>query len=169
MDDVRFLRYGAQQMDGQMDRWTDGWKKWHIGVNGESWKNTSVWKSFFWFFVHFTNFARSHLLFETISEWTAFLSLRFVVTSSRICSTTTFFTYHDFLQPALVFLLSCQADLSFFLRSKWFALASFFLKLSPFHWEWDCCCLDTSGNNTIVRFVNGRIHSKSFQKKVSEH
>ena len=171
MDDVRFLRYGAQQTDGQMDRWTDGWKKWHIGVNGESWKNlhTSVWKSFFWFFVHFTNFARSHLLFETISEWTAFLSLRFVVTSSRICSTTTFFTYHDFLQPALVFLLSCQADLSFFLRSKWFALASFFLKLFPFHWEWDCCCLDTSGNNTMVRFVNGRIHSKSFQKKVSEH
>ena len=67
------------------------------------------------------------------------------------------------------FFFSCQADLSFFLRSKWFALASFFLKLSPFHWEWDCCCLDTSGNNTMVRFVNGRIHSKSFQKKVSEH
>ena len=169
MDDVRFLRYGAQQTDGQMDRRME-----KVTYRGE-WRKlkkppqTSVWKSFFWFFVHFTNFARSHLLFETISEWTAFLSLRFVVTSSRICSTTTFFTYHDFLQPALVFLLSCQADLSFFLRSKWFALASFFLKLSPFHWEWDCCCLDTSGNNTIVRFVNGRIHSKSFQKKVSEH
>ena len=37
-DDVRFLRNGAQQMDGQtgrgIDRWTDGprQKKWHIEV-----------------------------------------------------------------------------------------------------------------------------------------
>ena len=68
-----WMMYGSWDMvrNRRTDRWTDGWKKWHIGVgvphlkNGESWKNlhTSVWKSFFWFFVHFTNFARSHLLF----------------------------------------------------------------------------------------------------------
>ena len=41
LDDVQFLRYGVQQMDGQtdgqtdrrMDRRTDGGKKWHIGVD----------------------------------------------------------------------------------------------------------------------------------------
>ena len=26
LDDVQFLRYSAQQTDGQMDKWTDGWK-----------------------------------------------------------------------------------------------------------------------------------------------
>ena len=26
-DDVRFLKYGAQRTNGQMDRWTDGQKK----------------------------------------------------------------------------------------------------------------------------------------------
>ena len=35
-NDVQFLRYGAQQMDGQMDGQTDGWKKWHKEVGAPS-------------------------------------------------------------------------------------------------------------------------------------
>ena len=31
-DDVRFLRYGAWQKDGQTERLMDRWKKWHIEV-----------------------------------------------------------------------------------------------------------------------------------------
>ena len=50
----------------------------------------------------------------------------FAAASSSICSTTSSFTYQDFLQPALIFLLSSQADLSFFLLSLQFAFATFF-------------------------------------------
>ena len=35
LDDVRFLRYGVQQKDGQ----TDGWEKWHIEVGAPPYKN----------------------------------------------------------------------------------------------------------------------------------